>query len=179
MTAIALYGDVPHMLTTLAHFHWQYLPLILGLTLFNYGCRFGKWQYYLRRLKITIGLGKSLLIFLSGLSMAITPGKVGELLKSYQLKRATGVAISRTSPLIVCERLTDGIAMIGLAATGLVLYHLSWGFLLALLLLGFAGIALIQNRTLALGLMKQSERFPGLARIAHAMRSFYESAYTL
>jgi glycosyltransferase 2 family protein len=179
MTAIALYGDVPRMLTALVHFHWQYLPLILGLTLFNYGCRFGKWQYYLHRLQISVAPGKSLLIFLSGLSMAITPGKVGELLKSYQLKQATGVPISRTAPIIVCERLTDGIAMIGLAATGLVLYHLGWETLLVLLILGLSGIALIQKRSLALGLMKRSERLPGLARIAQSMYSFYESAYTL
>ncbi len=179
MTAIALYGDAPHMILALAHFHWEYLPLILGLTLFNYGCRFGKWQYYLRRLKIDIRPGKSLLIFLSGLSMAITPGKVGELLKSYQLKRATGVVISRTSPIIVCERLTDGIAMIGLAATGLILYRLGWELLLILLLAGLAVIILIQNRSLALGLLHRSEQLPGLVRIAHSIRIFYESAYTL
>ena len=35
MTAIALYGDLPRMIVAIAHFHWQYLPLILGLTLFN------------------------------------------------------------------------------------------------------------------------------------------------
>ena len=179
MTAIALYGDVPHMMIAVTHFHWQYLPLILGLTLFNYACRFGKWHYYLHRLKIVIRPGKSLLIFLSGLSMAITPGKVGELLKSYQLKQATGADISRTAPIIVCERLTDGIAMIGLAATGLFLYRLGWEILLILLLLGLTAVALIQNRALALGLMKRSERLPGLSRIAHSIRTFYESAYTL
>ena len=42
--------------------------------------------------------------------MAIT-GKIGELLKSYLLKMLTDVPISRSSPIIVAERLTDGIAM--------------------------------------------------------------------
>ena len=65
-TAIALYADLPRMLTTLVNFRWQYLPLILGLTLFNYLCRFFKWQYYLKRLKIHIAWFKSLLIFISG-----------------------------------------------------------------------------------------------------------------
>ena len=96
MTAIALYSDVPRMLTALVHFRWVYLPLILGFTLFNYFFRFVKWQYYLRRLRIVVDWRKSMLIFLSGLSMAITPGKVGELLKSYLLRRVTGATISRT-----------------------------------------------------------------------------------
>src|SRR5437879_1464363 len=100
------------MMEALTHFHWVYIPLTLGLELVNYAGRFFKWQYYVKRLKIEISSGESLWIFLAGLTMAITPGKVGELLKSYLLKRSTGVSISRTSPIIVAERLTDGIAML-------------------------------------------------------------------
>jgi len=179
MVAIALYADAPRMLRALASFRWEYLPLILGLTLFNYFWRFIKWQYYLRRLEVKISWGKSLLIFISGLSMAITPGKVGELLKSYLLKRSTGAPISRTSPVIVAERLTDGIAMLGLAATGLVLYRFGWELLLALLVIVVVGILVIQNRPLALALLSFGERLPVVSRIAHLIRAFYESSYTL
>lgn len=179
MTAIALYADVPHMVTALAYFRWQYLPLVLGFTLFNYLGRFTKWQYYLRRLKIRVGWLTSLLIFISGLSMAITPGKVGELLKSYQLKQVTGAEISRTAPIIVCERLTDGIAMIGLASTGLLLYRFGWEALLLLLLIGLTSIIIIQNRALAQSFLSFCERLPLVSRIAPGIRTFYESSYSL
>jgi len=121
------------MVRALARFRWEYLPAILALTLFNYICRFFKWQYYLKRLKIDVPWVKSFLIFISGLSMAITPGKVGELLKCYLLKRSTGEPISRTSPIVMSERLTDGIAMLGLSATGLILYRYGIELLLAFL----------------------------------------------
>src|SRR5438093_3495087 len=179
ITAIALYADVPRVLGALASFRWQYLPLILGLTLFNYICRFFKWQYYLKRLEVSLPWVKSLLIFLSGLSMAITPGKVGELLKSYFLKRITGEPISRTSPVIMAERLSDGLAMLLLASTGLVLYRFGWEVLLVLLVVGLTGIMIIQNRRLSLAILSFGERLPALARIAHLMRTFYESSYTL
>jgi glycosyltransferase 2 family protein len=178
-TAVALYADIPQMLGALAHFRWVYLPLILALTLFNYVCRFFKWQYFLKRLEVHVPWMKSLLIFLSGLSMAITPGKVGELLKSYLLKSTTGAPISRTSPIIVAERLSDGLAMLILATTGLALYHFNWAVLLILLLVGVAGILLIQNRTLSLAILSSGERLPFMARIAHLVRAFYESSYTL
>lgn len=178
-TAVALYADVPQMLGALARFRWEYLPLILALTLFNYICRFFKWQYFLKRLGVHIPWIKSLLIFLSGLSMAITPGKVGELLKSYLLKSTTGAPISHTSPIIVAERLSDGLAMLILAATGLVLYRFNWAVLLILLLVGLAGILLIQNRTLSLAILSSGERLPFMARIARPVRAFYESSYTL
>src|SRR5216684_7510682 len=167
------------MLQALATFHWVYLPIILELTLFNYLCRFFKWQYYLKRLKLPVPWVKSLLIFISGLSMAITPGKVGELLKSYLLKRTTGAPISRTSPIIVAERLSDGLAMLLLATTGLVLYRFGWALLLLFLAFGLACIMLIQNRRLSLELLGFGEKLPKVARIAHLMRAFYESSYTL
>src|SRR2546426_2085479 len=179
MTAIALYADLPQMVTALANFRWEFFPLILGLTLFNYFWRFLKWPYYLNRLEIPIHRIKSLLIFLSGLSMAITPGKVGELLKSYLLKSTTGDPISHTSPIIVAERLSDGLAMLILAATGLALYRFNWAVLLILLLVGLASILLIQNRTLSLAILSSGERLPFMARIARPVRAFYESSYTL
>ena len=179
MTAIALYADLPQMLKALVNFRWEFLPLILGLTLFNYFWRFIKWQYYLGRLDIHVHWFQSLLIFLSGLSMAITPGKIGELLKAYLLKNSTDVPISRSSPIIVAERLTDGIAMIGLAMTGLILYRSGWEILLTLSILGLAAILLIQNRQLSLALLGMGERIPIISRMAHLIRSFYESSYTL
>lgn len=179
IVAMTLYADAPRLLAALAHFRWEYLPLILGLTLFNYSWRFVKWQYYLKRLEVSIHWSKSLLIFVSGLSMAITPAKVGELLKSYLLKRETGAAISHTSPIIVAERLTDGIAMLVLASAGLVLYRFGWEILLALLLPGLAGILCVQNRRLMLALLGRSERLPVLPRFVHLIRAFYESAYAL
>jgi len=178
-TAIALYADLPQMIRALARFRWEFLPVILALTLFNYICRFFKWQYYLKRLKIAVPWVKSFLIFISGLSMAITPGKVGELLKSYLLKRSTGAPISYTSPVIMAERLSDGIAMLLLAATGLVLYRFGWDLLLVLLIVGLTGIMVIQNRRLSLAILSYGERLPLVARIAHLIRAFYESAYTL
>src|SRR5258706_1083715 len=179
MTAIALYADLPRMVVVLARFRWEFLPLILGLTLFNYFWRFIKWQYYLRRLKISIDWRRSLLIFISGLSMAITPGKVGELLKCYLLKRSTGEPISRTSPIVMYERLTDGIAMLGLSATGLILYRYGIELLLAFLVVVFIGLIIIQNRPIALALIGYGEKLPFLSRVAHLIRTFYESSYTL
>src|SRR5258708_12292344 len=145
MTAIAFYGDVPQMVGALARFRWAYLPAILALPLFNYICRFFKWQYYLKRLKIDVPWVKSFLIFISGLSMAITPGKVGELLKSYLLKRSTGAPISHTSPVIMAERLSDGIAMLLLATTGLFLYRFGSELLLLFSVFSPSQILFIKN----------------------------------
>src|SRR5690348_9488422 len=87
IAGISFYADMPRLLQVLRLFPWALLPAILGLTLLNYGLRFVKWDYYLRCLDLRVPRLVSLKIFMAGLSMAITPGKVGELLKSYLLKR--------------------------------------------------------------------------------------------
>jgi len=65
------------------------------------------------------------LIFFSGLSMTITPGKIGEFLKCFLLKRAEGVDKSKTAPAVVMERLGDliGFFMLLLFASPFFIYR--------------------------------------------------------
>src|SRR5207237_10418287 len=66
--------------------------------------------------------GESALIFCSGLSMTMTPGKVGEWLKSYLLRERWRVPFGASAPIVLAERLTDGVAMLLLALGGLLAY---------------------------------------------------------
>ena len=122
--ALIVVGDAQELWRTLETFRWEFIPLILGLTVLNYALRFVKWHYYLGLIGAAgVGLRASLSIFLSGLTMAMTPGKVGELLKSVLLRRATGTPLSVSAPIVMAERLTDGVALLFLSAGGLVLYR--------------------------------------------------------
>jgi hypothetical protein len=42
----------------------------------------------------------SFLMFFSGLAMVITPGKVGEWLKSYLLREVHGTPVARSAPIL-------------------------------------------------------------------------------
>jgi uncharacterized protein (TIRG00374 family) len=179
IAGVSFYADLPRLLQTLRLFPWALLPAILGLTLLNYSLRFVKWDYYLRYLGLGVPRLVSAKIFVTGLSMAITPGKVGELLKSYLIKRYNGIPISRTAPVIMAERLTDGLAMLLLAAGGLALYGIGWQGLLAILLAAALLIGVIHYRPLALRLLGWGERLPVVRRFAQELRAFYESAYLL
>jgi uncharacterized protein (TIRG00374 family) len=59
------------------------------------------------------------LIFVAGLGMSITPGKVGELLKSLLLKAHFDVPVAKSAPIIVAERLTDLLALLVLGVLGI------------------------------------------------------------
>ena len=90
----------------------------------NYLVRFGRWQVYLRKLRIEVPAGRSFTIFLAGLTGTISPAKLGEVLKSGLLRRSYGVPVARSAPIVLAERVTDavGIALltvlVGLGAAG-------------------------------------------------------------
>lgn len=177
---LAMFADLPRTLAALQHFGWRYLPLILGLTLVNYALRFVKWHYYVGQIGAGhVSLGDSLKIFVAGFTMIMTPGKIGEFYKAWALKQTDGVAISRAAPIVLAERLTDGLAMVVLAAAGLTLYRYGAAMLVAVVLTMGGLVVVVQTRPLALWLLRQGERIAIVARFAHSLRQFYESAYLL
>ncbi|MCA0353051.1 MAG: flippase-like domain-containing protein [Chloroflexi bacterium] len=180
MLGLALFSDIGKVGDSLSTFNWLMLPAVLGFTIFNYVLRWLKWDYYLRKLGqgTNVSYGQSALLFTAGMVMAVTPGKVGEVLKSGLLKRLNGTPISRSAPIVLAERLTDGLAMLLLMATGLALYPPARPAFVVLVILSVLGLALFQNRRIALGFIGWLER-GRLARFAKPLHSFYESSAEL
>jgi len=180
IAALALFADLPKTLAALAHFVWGYLPAVLGLTLLNYVLRFLKWHFYLHTIGArNVGLRQSAGIWVAGLSMAMTPGKAGELFKSFLLMEASGLGMSTSAPVIVAERLTDGIAMLLLATAGLGFYAPARPVLALIFAAALGLILAVQIRPLAEWALGLAARVPLLGRHGGALRNLYESSYRL
>lgn len=108
---LSLAGDVRALGRSLAGFQFSALLAALGFVLCNYFVRFLRWQYYLRVLGVEVRASLSALVFLSGFIMSVTPGKMGEVFKSFLLHQYRGIAISRTVSAVVAERLLDLVAL--------------------------------------------------------------------
>lgn len=106
------YANAGSVMEALPGFTWAWVPLIIVLVLGNYAIRFAKWAYYTRRLGIQLARRDSLAIFMSGLMMAVTPGKLGELVKSYFVKNVSDVPMSRTASIVLAERFTDLVGVL-------------------------------------------------------------------
>jgi uncharacterized protein (TIRG00374 family) len=121
----------------------------------------------------------SLALFVGGFTLAVSPGKVAEVLKSVVLKRMVGTPVSRSVPVVLAERLSDGLAMLLLASAGVLAYPQYWP-VFALVIGGLvAGIVIVQIRPLALRLLALLGRLPLISRYAVELESFYESSYEL
>jgi len=65
----------------------------------------------------------SFVIFFAGLSMIITPGGSGVLIKSFFIKRKYGHAVSKTMPLVVAERFYELTGIVVLISFTLTISH--------------------------------------------------------
>lgn len=180
LLGLALVGDIRQVSGRLVSFRWSYYPLVLVFTLFNYTLRFYKWHYYLGQVGVqSLSWQDSARLFVAGFPLAITPGKVGEVMKGVWLNRATGLPIGRGVSVVVAERISDGLAVMVLSTLGVIAYPQYWP-VFAIILLVLLGIVIVsQIRPLALAILSFGERLPVIKRFSHPLKEFYEASYTL
>lgn len=161
--AYAVWSGFAETADELGHFRWSYAFPVLALTLVNYGLRGFKWHYLLKRLDIRIPWQTNAVFFGAGLAMVISPAKAGEIVKPYLVRAATGAPLERTLPALITERVTDGIAVVALAAIGVSTFYAEGsGALWTTLGAIAAGLGIIASRTLSLGILGLVRRVPVL-----------------
>lgn len=178
---LVLWSDIRAVQSALQAFPWQWLPLVLGLALINYGVRVLRWHWWLALVGVQISRWDSARVFGVGSLMVMTPGKVGELLKAYMVKNINAAPMSVTAPIIVAERIIDGIAMLILASIGLIAFPEPRAQLVSVtLLIAFvAGIIVIQIRPLALRVLAVTHRIPLIRKFSDQLYTIYDSSYLL
>jgi glycosyltransferase 2 family protein len=181
VVVLGLLSDISQVRESFATFGWWFLPAILGFTVLNYVLRWAKWDYYLRRMGMGGGVSyvDSALLFTSGMVMAVTPGKVGEVLKSYLLKRVNGTSISESAPIVLAERVTDGLAMLLLMGFGLTLYPPARLAFVVLLVLTAAGLLILQSQRMMQAILRLVAGLPYGGRVAPRLETAYLSSQRL
>lgn len=177
--AFSIYADFGNLLTAFSKFSWYWFPVVLALSFGNYLVRFFKWQYYLGILEIKIKTYDSLLVFFSSFIMSVTPGKMGEVLKSFLLKEETGTPVSVSAPIILAERITDFLSIVILCSIGAVVFGYGIEIIMATGI-GFILLTLIlSSKKLSHGIINYFSRIKFTAKHTDKLYSAYDSMYVL
>jgi uncharacterized protein (TIRG00374 family) len=180
MLGLMLVGDIRQVSQLVMDFQWRLFPLVLGLTLFNYTLRFFKWHFYLGQIGVkNYPMRRRARLFVGGFPLAVTPGKVGEVLKAVWLKRECNVPIPTGVAVVAAERISDGLAVLALSTLGVIVYPQYWPAFAAVLALLGGIIVVSQIRPLALGILELGERLPLVRRLVPVLRDFYEGSFLL
>ena len=135
---LAGYGDFKEVWGHLVSFPPSHLVAVFGLALLNYLLRLLRWAYFLHVLDISVPQSVSILTFLTGLAMTITPGKVGELIKCYLLRDRAGVPVVSSAPAVLMERLSDLVSVALMGLVGLALLPILLSFVVGITLAAVA-----------------------------------------
>lgn len=177
--AFSIWADARNVGRALANFHWSIALAALTLASLNYVVRFLRWHYYLRVLGLAVPAGHSLLVFLAGFSLTVTPGKLGEVVKAILLRESHGIAAARTAPIVVAERFTDLMGLLLLACVGIFTFETDPRFLVVGAGLIVFGLVVVSVEPIATFFLRLSGRVPLVRRLTHKLDEAYRTTAAL
>lgn len=174
-----VYVDYEKVISSFKNFDWYLLPILLALSFGNYISRFFKWEYYLKIIDVKLQKIDSLSIFMSGLIMSVTPGKMGELLKSYLVKQVNGTSISKTAPIVFAERATDFLSLTILALVGAYFYDYGKNIIIVIGLIIIIGLVIVSNKKLFYKIVSLLSGISFISKHTLKISTAYESSSKL
>lgn len=175
-----LWADAGGIRDALKDFNLWLLPLACGLSFLNYVVRFARWQRYCKLLDVKLKTGTSFLIYLAGLSLTVTPGKMGEVFKSWMIREVDGSPVTRTAPIVIAERFTDLLAFLVLVGfSGIATQpDYAWIFWVTLVLCAFL-LVLFGSERAAHAVCGILARVPVVGRFAPKLVAAFDSTRIL
>ena len=170
------YSDFQEFSINISQFDFSYLPIILAFVFLGIMIKSLRQQLLYKQIEVFISFKTGILLFISGLSMIVTPGGSGELIKSYYLKKNFGYPLAKTFPTVIMERLLDltGIAGI-LLIVGLLLDNYN---IISLMLILLSTLSLIfasgKKKKLFNFLLSIIEKIPILKKQASSFSESYQ-----
>ncbi len=120
--------------------------LMLALVLMGFTLRAVRWHYLTRVVGFPHSWRDAFYVQFSGITMTVTPGKVGEVLKAYLGRELTGMPMTRGISLVFSERLADLIAVIALSIGGVSILRGGWAPLAAVAVAVAVGTLVLSSR---------------------------------
>jgi len=177
--AFTIYADYEEVLLAFYRFDLILILPLLLLSFLNYITRFFKWDYYISIVGVELKKTDSFSIFMTGLIMSVTPGKVGELLKSYLVKEVTNTSVSKTAPIIFAERVTDFISLLLITVTGAFAFDYGSNIVIIVSLFLVILVIAISNKRLALDVLTLLEKIVFIKKYLTNLHTAFESSYLL
>jgi uncharacterized membrane protein YbhN (UPF0104 family) len=100
---------------------WPAMLVAASVACATYLVRFARWHLVLRWMGHRVPVGANLVVYLSGLALTASPGKLGETVRSALLV-PRGVPVAHSLGAFLTDRLSDvlGVCLLGALAAGLV-----------------------------------------------------------
>lgn len=176
--ALAALTEAGAVASALRDFPVRVLATLLAATTAGIAIRAVRWRWLLRLTGSRVTFAEALHMQLAGQAAAVTPGRVGEVLKPWVAREVAQTPLSRGIALVFAERLADLVAVCLLALGALSIAGGGWASLVAAVLAVALVIGVARSGRLhALGLALASrhrllrEHRISMERVADTLRT--------
>ena len=159
---LAMLTDTQSIAAALRGFPPPVLGWMVALSLGCYLTRAIRWSYLMQAMDTPMRPRDALYTQISGMTMTVTPGKVGEVLKAYLAREFAGLPMASGVAVVFCERLADLIAVIALSAGAVSVLGSSLPALVVIALAVLGGTALLNSKRFHAIVLRAAERQPWL-----------------
>ena len=167
-------SDLGEVYAQLNKMDTSYLPIILLLIPLSWIVLFTRWNLLLKNSNVHVPVKDNLKIYLSGFALSITPGKVGELIKSQLLKTKFGIPREKTAPIVLVEQLYNIIGIVGVSILGIWYFELGAHIILIAALLLVILLILISSKRLFDKFLTLLSRIKFLSKYTSAFSNSYD-----
>ena len=180
IASVGLYGvflffsDFNIISKQISNFKYELLPLILLLVSISWTPLLVRWQILLKKNNINIPIKKSFLLFLGGMSMSITPGHVGELIKSQLIKTIYNIPRTKTAPIIFVEKFYDLTGAIIASIIGIIILGMDISIILISVSILIVIIFLIYYRPIFEFILKRVTKTKFFSKYSENISDSYE-----
>ncbi len=144
---LALWSELGEIQRAFSRFNGEDMLWVMLLVSVGYFLRFLRWRFYLQTLGYSVPWLSDLRIFLASFLMSISPGKVGEAMKSFFLKREFDIPTTPTVAAFFCERFTDVFSIVFLSAAGFLVYPYGGWLMASIFLAQLLFLLVMQQET--------------------------------
>lgn len=158
---LGVFSDWEHLVNGLRQISLKRMLLVLGLSSLNYWIRVARFNWLTERVAVApIKKDLNSVIFFSGLSMNLTPARVGEVVKAFYQQKLFGESVARMAPIVLAERLADSLAMLVMIGVGVLSFRMGEGMFAALLIIVGLIILILHRRDLGKKAVGLAKKFP-------------------
>jgi len=111
--------------------------------------------------------------------MSVTPGKMGELLKSYLLKEEAKTPVSVSAPIVFAERITDFISIVLLCLFGAMVFDYGKTLIIVVGIFFILIVFILSNRKLSLKVITIFGKIKFISKHLTKIMTSYESIYLM
>jgi len=170
-----LSSDVTKIQDNLKNMKFSYFILAIVLLVASNLVRVFRWHIFLKEIDNKVPFKANVVYYLAGFAFVLSPGRIGEVVRSPYLKRDYGIPISKTAPIVFVERFYDLLGVILVASAGLIFIEFEKTVLVFPLTLVFVIIVIFKNKRLLFGLFSKLSKIKFFKNIKTDFEESYNS----